>query len=264
MRRDERPYDPTEGAKEIEAIETQWTRMWESEGWLGSPDTIRKRIELKIIRPYIQKLPPGSRLLDGGCGQGDWVVYFTRQGYPTVGLDISRITIAKLAEKFPEIEFEVRDIRDTGYPSGLFDAYFSWGTFEHFEEGFDRVVAEAYRILKPGGILFVSVPFDNLRQALTGTLSKAWRNRQHTAAPTRFYQWRLTRDEIATILVRHGFDMEDVTIIHKRAGIRYWLHESFGLGFRGKLARGLAFCLAPITPGVLIGHMIMGIARRPA
>jgi len=66
MRREERPHDPSEGTSELEAIETQWTRLWESEGALGRPERIHRRVELRIMRPYIEALPRGSRILDGG------------------------------------------------------------------------------------------------------------------------------------------------------------------------------------------------------
>src|SRR5262245_19220065 len=135
MRRDERPFDETEGESEIAAIEAQWTKTWHQ---LGGPKfdvgSIRRREEFRILDSYVRRLPKGARLLDGGCGMGYWTVHFSRAGYPTLGLDVSRATIDKLKQLFPEAEFVVGDIRATGLPSGSCDLYFSWGTFEHFEE----------------------------------------------------------------------------------------------------------------------------------
>lgn len=263
MRRDERLFDDTEGADEISAIETQWTRIWEAGGGpQGRAERITRSAEFKIMWPYIQQLPRGSRILDGGCGVGDWVLWLTRAGYPTLGLDISRLTIDKLKKMFPEAEFAVGDIRDTGLPDSAMDAYFSWGTFEHFEEGFGRVVAEAYRVLKPGGRLFVSMPFVNLRHALAATLFERWRLPPQTSR-TRFYQWRLTRGELATILARQGFSVEDVKIIGKRQGIQRWLQGITGISATSTFARGLAVLAYPFVPKVLIGHMILAIAVKP-
>src|SRR3569623_2775139 len=102
MRRDDRPYDESEGHEEIAAIEAQWTRYWEAQGGpQGRADRIPSKAEFKIMWPYLRQLPKGSRVLDGGCGLGDWVVWLTRAGYPTVGLDVSRLTIGKLKEMFP-------------------------------------------------------------------------------------------------------------------------------------------------------------------
>lgn len=263
LRRDDRLYDASEGRDEIAAIETQWTRIWESQGGpQGRAERILQREEFKIMWPYIERLAKGARLLDGGCGMGDWVVWLTRAGYPTVGLDVSKVTIGKLQQMFPDMEFAVGDIRKTGLPSASFDAYFSWGTFEHFEEGFAAVVGEAYRVLKPGGLLFVSTPFDNLRHAVRAILREPYRLPPQ-GQETRFYQWRLTRSELATILARQGFAVETVRIIHKRQGLQRWLQHGLGLDPAGLPNKAIATAMAPVLPGVLVGHMILAIARRP-
>lgn len=263
MRRDDRIYDESEGRDEIAAIETQWTRIWEKSGGpQGRAERIKRSPEFKIIWPYVQQLPKGSRLLDGGCGLGDWVLWFTRAGYPTLGLDVSKEVVGKLQTMFPDMQFAVGDIRETGLPADSIDVYFSWGTFEHFEEGFARVVSEAFRVLKPGGRLFVSTPFVNLRHAISGTLGGRWRLPPQTEA-RRFYQWRLTRGELATILARHGFAVEDVKIIGKRQGIQRWLQGVTGIDATSLFARGLAVLAAPFVPKVVIGHMILAIARKP-
>jgi ubiquinone/menaquinone biosynthesis C-methylase UbiE len=263
MRRDERAYDPAEGADEIGAIEAQWTRIWEAQGGpQGHAERITRREEFKIMWPYIERLPKGSRLLDGGCGMGDWVIWFSKSGYPTIGLDVSKVTIGKLQAMFPDLDFTVGDVRATGLSAESIDGYFSWGTFEHFEEGFGPVVSEAFRVLKPGGLLFVSLPFDNLRHALRATLKDAWRLPPQNKA-TRFYQWRLTRGELARILSAHGFAVEDVKVIHKRHGLQRWLQHNLGLNPTATVTKGIALALTPFVPGSLVGHMIMAIARKP-
>jgi ubiquinone/menaquinone biosynthesis C-methylase UbiE len=212
--------------------------------------------------PYVQELPKGSRLLDGGCGLGDWVVWFSRAGYPTVGLDVSRTTIGKLQEMFPDKAFKVGDIRETGLPDASIDTYFSWGTFEHFEEGFGRVVPEAYRVLKPGGRLFVSMPTVNLRHAVSDTLRSA-KNIGPKTQRTRFYQWRMTRRELADTLARHGFSVESVHIFAKRNGLQRWISSVSGINADSNFARGAAFLAAPFVPRILIGHMMLAVAQKP-
>ena len=101
MRRDDRTFDPTEGTSEIDAIAAQWTQKWIDEGGPSLEiDKIKRREEFRIIDPYIRRLPNGARLLDGGCGMGQWTAYYTGQGYPTVGLDVSEPTIAQLQQLF--------------------------------------------------------------------------------------------------------------------------------------------------------------------
>ena len=244
-------------------IERYWTKVWEREGGpKGAIDKIPRKAEFKIMAPYIAKLPQGGRLLDGGCGLGDWTLYFSRNGHPTLGLDLSRATVARLKELFPEAEFAVGDIRDTGLDGASFDGYFSWGVFEHFEDGLQSCIREGYRLLKPGGYLFVSVPFDNLRHGLRA----AWGRHRRRGAPrdaTRVYQWRLTRKELRDELRKGGFDVFDVKPIHKRQGILRSLHHEFGLPYDWILTKGLSVLLQTFVPGSLIAHMVLAVARKP-
>jgi SAM-dependent methyltransferase len=262
MRRDERTFDPSEGEAEIEAIESQWTRIWEAQENIEARlKRVPWREDFRIMWPRIQTLPMGSRLLDGGCGLGEWTIWFSQHGYPTTGIDISRKTIGKLKEMHPGMDFQVGDIRSTGFPDNSFDGYFSLGTFEHFEEGFGPVVQEAFRVLKPGGLLFTSTPFDNLRIAFNAAVLAPYK--MSKSGPKRFYQWRMTRSELAQVLVRGGFEVEDVRIIHKRQGLQRMLQHTFGLNPTTTLTRGLAALSSPFVPAVVFGHMIMAIAKKP-
>lgn len=263
MRKDFMEIGDAHDESEIAFVERFWTEVWEREGGpKAAIDKIPRKAEYRVMRPYVESLPAGARLLDGGCGLGDWSVYLTRKGYPTLGMDISRDTVAKLKELFPDDEFVVGDVRDTGLPDASVDGYFSWGTFEHFEEGLDRCVAEAFRVLRPGGYLFITVPFDNLRHALRA--ASDWKRR---AAPRpgseRFYQWRLTRAEARALLARGGFEVLDVRPIHKRQGVLRSLHHEFGLPYEWLFTKGLSVLLSPFVPGGLVAHMLIVVARKP-
>lgn len=246
---------------ETEFVEKYWTTVWKQEGGpQGHIDRIPRKDEYRVMAPYMARLPKGARLLDGGCGLGDWTLYFARQGFSVAGLDLSRQTIGQLQARFPDAEFVDGDIRNTGFPDSSFDAYFSWGVFEHFESGPQDCVREAFRLLKPGGLLFVSVPLDNLRHAVRGTLAQP-----HSAVNNRlrFYQWRFSRAELAQELVIGGFDVLDAQPIHKRQGVLRCLHHDFGLPYEWSLTKGLSAAIAPLIPGSVISHMVLAVARRP-
>lgn len=245
---------------ETQFVEKYWTAVWNKEGGpQGHINCIPRRDEYRVIAPYMAKLPKGARVLDGGCGLGDWTLFFARQGFSVVGLDLSQQTVEQLNVRFPEAEFADGDIRYTNFPDNSFDAYFSWGVFEHFESGLQDCVQEAFRILKPGGWLFVSVPLDNLRHALLGSFA-------HSRIPSgnlRFYQWRLSRAELANELVMGGFEVLETRPIHKRQGVLRGLHHEVGLPYEWLLTKGLSAAIAPFIPGSFIAHMVLAVARKP-
>ncbi|MBF0284088.1 MAG: class I SAM-dependent methyltransferase [Magnetococcales bacterium] len=261
MRKDYLPVEEA-AASETAFIEDYWTAVWQREGGVKqSASDVSKKAEFRILEPYLAQLPPGARLLDGGCGLGDWTLTLAERGFRVTGLDLSQQTIAKLREYFPQHDFQAGDIRQTGFEASSFDLYFSWGVFEHFEDGMQGCLAEAMRLLKPGGRLLISVPFDNLRHALRNALTPLPTVPQRQGL--RFYQYRFTREELARQLTLAGFAVEAVHPIHQRQGVLRALHHTLGLPYAWIVTRGLSLLLAPLLPQTVFAHMILAVARKP-
>jgi len=253
------PAQETAGfASEIAFIERHWTEKWQGAQLGASLSRLERRDEFVSMSPYLRPLSAGARLLDAGCGLGEWTVYFSRKGFDCVGLDISQATIDRLRSYFPAADFRRGDVRETNEPDSSFDAVFSWGVFEHFEEGPQKCLAEAWRVLKPGGLLFITVPFDNLRQALISLRQK----RHPPDAKLRFYQWRFTKGELAQELNLAGFEPLGLRLIHKRQGVLRSLHHELGLPLESLPVKALAAGLAPFLPGAVFAHMLFAAARK--
>ena len=240
--------------REIDFVEEFWTRRWDKVKLPELFTQVSQREEFKIMKPYLNKLPPKAKILDGGCGLGEWGLYLDHLGFKVINLDISAKTISRLKQKFPGKHFIVGDIRKTKFKSASFDAYFSWGTFEHFEAGLSKCFQEAYRVLKPKGLLFISVPFHNLRIMLSPQLKP---KRQ-----MRFYQWRLTKAELNQELMMNGFKQLEIKPIHKAHGLRQLLTHDFGVGPKSFWHRPLQFGLYPFTPKDFVAHMLIAVAEK--
>lgn len=245
---------------ETEFVESFWTDVWKQHGLSHSrPFRMSRKDEFKAIKSYLRQLPKGARIFDGGCGVGDWVLALTDQGFDVLGMDISAETVDLLANKFPHMNVMTGDIRCTNFDDGAFDAYYSWGVFEHFEDGPKDCVREAFRILKPGGLLFVSVPLENLRQGLKGALEK----QPASDRPERFYQYRFSRAELSRELRLGGFNVMSLHPIHKRQGILRSLHHEFGMPYSSVITRALSVLFAPLVPSWWISHMVLAVAKKP-
>lgn len=249
-------------------VERFWTAQWRNRDRPVDVSAVAGHEAYRIMGPFLDRLGAGSRVLDGGCGMGEWSVFLAGRGFRVVGADISEETIARLKEWFPAIEFTRVDLRRTGFPPASFDAYFSWGTFEHFEAGLGGCLEEARRIVRPGGWLFVSVPFYNLRLRLNDSRRlPRWDHGFDADAgyrqPQRFYQWRLTRGELRRELELHGFKVHSVHVIDKQTGAGRMLQWNLPLFSKGSRAYHAAVrVLAMVLPGVVIGHMILAAGER--
>jgi len=127
--------------------------------------------ENRCMTPHLAASLCGAGILYARSVLGEWILAHAMGGYDGVGMDISQPTIDQLVEVLPTVGFVFGDIRRTGHPDASFDAYFSWGLFEHFEAGLGDCHREVLRTFKPGGILFISIPIDNLRQSVLGTFA---------------------------------------------------------------------------------------------
>jgi SAM-dependent methyltransferase len=213
----------------------------------------------KVIEPWADELPLPARVVDAGCGQGGLALFLARRGFEVTGFDTSEPIIDALGTRFPEVDWRVADVRATGLPAESADVYLSAGVFEHFEDGPGACLAEARRVLKPRGLLFVSVPFENARLALAEQFGRA-------ASPSdgeHFYQWRLTRADLVRELSAAGFDVLFVRPGNAEGGARRALHELFSLDPASRTGLRLSGLAARFVPAAIIGHMVFAAARKP-
>lgn len=105
-----------------------------------------------------------STILDLGCGTGRHVVYLARSGFSVFGLDSSpegiRLTREWLEDEGLDADLRLQSIAERlPYKDVFFDAVVSVQVIHHADMATIRgIVQEITRVLKPGGLLFVTVP----------------------------------------------------------------------------------------------------------
>lgn len=106
-----------------------------------------------------QWLARESRIIDYGCGYGRTLASLFAEGYRNlIGFDPAQAMIDAARERFPEITFAQFDSPDLPLPDASADALllFSVLTCVPTDEGQKAIVAEANRVLRPGGLFYIS------------------------------------------------------------------------------------------------------------
>lgn len=215
-----------------------WDEFWESgvKSIQGEIDHSLGSAHGRLTLRELQQFPRG-RVLEAGCGLGNWISILLNRGYHAFGVDISESAL-HVAKRFCGSDALIwqGDIRSLAVADASFDAIVSYGVIEHFPD--PRVaVKEFHRVLRPGGCCIVTTPnplcFHGLvgRHVLNLTRSRAL---GYTG-----YEDSYTPTKLSDLLSRAGFQVPQ----------------------RGLLPEGVLFGMFwPLVP--LVGNAIYSVAKR--
>lgn len=102
----------------------------------------------------------GKKVLEIGVGQGTDLMQFAKGGAECHGVDITdnHLTLTKKNFELQQREVDLRkaDATQLPFPDGYFDCVYSFGVMHHIPE-IEKVIAEVYRVLRPGGVLMIAL-----------------------------------------------------------------------------------------------------------
>ena len=118
-----------------------------------------------------------------GCGSGDLAGLIHASGHRVLGVDMNAGKIAAARRNYPGVDFVQADITAFTAPDASFDTAVLAEVLEHVPAPVgDRMLDRAWRLIRPGGRLIVSVPHANLvphrnhvREFTVGSLSRLLR-----------------------------------------------------------------------------------------
>jgi SAM-dependent methyltransferase len=145
---------PEQLGKAYSAEYAPYRAAWKESGWpwwkILRELTTRRRV--RRLRRY----GAGTKLLEVGCGAGDFLHTTHRAGWDVRAVEYS----GALAEALrTELGFDVRtgDLRPGLWEDGSFDAVIMWSVLEHLRDPLGALVT-ACAYLRPEGSVFIQIP----------------------------------------------------------------------------------------------------------
>ncbi|WIF94040.1 class I SAM-dependent methyltransferase [Caminicella sporogenes] len=109
-------------------------------------DMVETDLAFKLFKPK-----RGMRILDIGCGTGNFSIKLAKMGCKVIGIDISdemlKIARKKAKKEGLDIEFYNMDVYNLRFEDDYFDGAFSMAAFEFIKEP-ERAIEEIFRVVK--------------------------------------------------------------------------------------------------------------------
>jgi SAM-dependent methyltransferase len=150
-----------------------------------------------IPRPVRATLGSTSRVLDVGCGAGEFLSQIQREtGCSVAGLDLSEAA-AKRASEVLGTDVFCGTLADAPWAPGSFDLITAWWSLEHMPDP-ERALMKVHELLKPGGHALIAVP--NSRSVVAKLFRGRW---YHLDCPRHYHLW--TPASLRRLLERTNF-----------------------------------------------------------
>lgn len=242
-----------------------WESIWGQESRLA--EKARSRLSDEVLPIMTQFLPKTGVILEAGCGPADWVLCLQSLGYSVIGFDFCESVLLSAQAQVAGLPLMVGDVLSIGLQNDSVDAIISLGVIEHFEGGPYGALREAYRVLKPGGVMLVSVPHMNglRRLPFAERLKKSTWFRKLTGKKLTFWQYKFTLNQFVGFLKTTGFTVEELRPLYHEEGLVFdvpLLKSRTDLYKANRFGKAICHTLKRISPWIT-DHMVMAIVRKP-
>ncbi len=209
---------------------------------------------------FVRKVAKEGMLVDIGCSTGQFLGLAADNGFECAGIELARNS-AKFAAQETGLPIETGSIHDTKHASDSCDVVTMFDVIEHVPDP-SRDIAEAYRLLKPGGWLIMSTPnIDGLFPRASYGLASKLNYWPHPEPPHHLYQFSV--NTMTAMLENGGFEVGAVE--HHNIDLAY----TFGapstlMRMPKRLAYAAVFApLAKLGPLVGQGDWFYVAAQKP-
>ena len=126
---------------------------------IANPDATLVAQEADILDELLPLA--GARILELGCGKAEMTRLVAEQADSVLALEVDEIQLAKnrAITDLPKVEFGHGGAEQIPAPDAAFDIVLMFKSLHHVPmEMMDKVFPEIHRVLKPGGLAYISEP----------------------------------------------------------------------------------------------------------
>lgn len=167
---------------------------------------------------YIKEKATGYcnlKTLDVGCGTGFYTHFFAEKN-EVIGIDLQEV----IEKEYRNFDFQKANATNLPFQDCTFDLVISFDVIEHIEND-KKMMAEAYRVLKKGGEVFLGTP-NKLR--LSHFLLKL------IGRPVKYPLDLGTSEDLGEIIHIREYTAEELKGLAKKAGFKYIHIHPFWFG----------------------------------
>ena len=186
-----------------------YDRYWQAPDLYNMNDLAQDPWTARRVRMFLGKLPSKQRVADVGCGTGGGTALMREAGHDATGIDVSPAAVEAARATYPRIPFFVASLEDgqCHLPDASFDAVFAGEVIEHVYD-VDAFLRELHRLIRPGGTLAVTTPYNGVIKTLLIVLTGRFDVNFDPRGPhIRFFTTRAIRKALRD----NGFEPTDVS-----------------------------------------------------
>jgi ubiquinone/menaquinone biosynthesis C-methylase UbiE len=207
------------------------------------------------ILESVERYARGGRLLDVGCATGGLLREARARGWDVAGVEINQASV-EMARTTYGLTVRAGTLEQARWPDNSFDVVTMIHTIEHVYHP-SQVVAEVYRILKPGGLFYCQTP-DFHHYATRLAQQFGFMKDTDPIDPTG-HPYHFTPRTLATLVERQRF-----WVLRCGSPITGFFAQRNGHdGWRTRLLQAAALPAVWASRVVPIGSVIECIAQRP-
>lgn len=183
------------------------------EGRRGNGDYLKMKTS-ELYMASILKYCKNGKILELGCGEGQFLEVAVKNGFSAVGYDYSKHAIEVAKRRFggaAPVSFHAGPLAGQEHENS-YDVAVLFDVLEHIRNPL-KTLGDVQRLLKKGGIVVIATPATDSASAVL--MGKQWMEykREHLSY--------FNQENLGIALAKNGFQVEEIGVNHKVLNLEY-------------------------------------------